>query len=143
MTDDTLVSVTDALRAEEGYSSKPYKDSQGVWTIGIGRNIQRVGISSDEAELMFANDIGRAIKGLDMALPWWKTLDEVRQSALVQMAFQLGLDGVLNFRKMRQALMAFDYETAADEVLNSRWHVQTPKRCERIAKMIRTGCAEV
>lgn len=139
MTAETLATLVDTLRAAEGYRYMPYTDTEGVLTIGIGRAIGRVGISRDEAELMLANDVSRAIKGLDMALPWWSSLDEVRQAALAEMAFQLGVNGVLNFRKMRDALMVHDYDRAADEALNSRWHVQTPKRCERIARMLRTG----
>lgn len=141
MTDATLTALKATIKKAEGYRDKLYLDTVGVQTIGYGRAIGRVGISQDEAELMFANDIGRAIGGLDITLPWWRELDEVRQSALVEMVFQLGANGFMDFRKMRTALFYRDYETAADEILNSRWHVQTPKRCERIAKMIRTGQA--
>lgn len=139
MTDDTLERLKATIKKAEGYSATLYQDTVGVQTIGYGRAIGRVGISRDEGELMFANDVGRVLRGLDMALPWWRGLDEVRQAALCEMTYQLGLNGVMNFRKVRQALSEGDYERAADEALNSRWHVQTPKRCERIAKMLRTG----
>ena len=139
MTDDTLETLKATIKKAEGYSAELYTDTVGVTTIGYGRAIGRVGISRDEAELMFANDVGRVLRGLDMALPWWRTLDEVRQAALCEMAYQLGLNGVMNFRKMRTALREGEYDRAADEALDSKWHAQTPKRCERVARMFRTG----
>ncbi len=56
------------------------------------------------------------------------------------MAFQLGVNGVANFKKMIAALIARDYAAAAREMLDSNWaKVQTPARAQRMAEMMRTG----
>lgn len=139
MTASSLEQLTATIRQAEGLRLKPYTDTVGVLTVGFGRAIGRVGISRDEAEHLLANDIVRVLKGLDLTMPWWRGLDDVRQRALAEMAFQLGLDGLLNFRRMRAALMDGDYERAADEALDSKWAAQTPNRARRVAAMIRTG----
>jgi lysozyme len=117
----------------------PYTDTVGVLTVGYGRAIGRIGISRDEAELLLENDVARAISDLDFAMPWWTGLDEVRQLALTELRFQLGLNGLLDFRKMREALRQKQYGHAADELLDSVVAQQAPNRIKRLAAMLRTG----
>lgn len=127
------------LRRDEGIRLKPYRCTAGRLSIGVGRNLDDVGISPAEAETLLANDIARAAAGLDGALPWWRDLSAGRRRALVNMAFNLGLPGLLNFRGMLGALRAGDFGRAADEALDSLWARQVGARAGRVAALLREG----
>ena len=127
------------LKAHEGKRLHPYIDSTGHITIGYGRNITDVGIFEDEAQLMFENDIKRSIASLQSRLPWWVGLSEVRKMALIDLAFNLGIGGLLGFRKMLDALRDGRYDDAADELLDSKAATQAPARYGKLANMLRSG----
>jgi lysozyme len=132
------MTLIEQLVRDEGLRLKPYKDSVGKLTIGIGRNLDDVGISHDEALMLLQSDIDRASAWVRSTFPWSINLDEVRQAALVNMAFNLGsrVDGFVQFiAKLR----AGDYEGAAHEMLNSLWAKQVGPRADRISQQIRTG----
>lgn len=111
-------------------------------TIGIGRliDIRRGGgISQEEAEYLLANDVRRVKSELSKSLPWFDELDEVRQGALTNAAFQLGTAGLLAFRKSLELIRQGKFTAAHNELLDSVWARQTPARAQRIAKQIQTG----
>lgn len=132
------MTLEDQLLRDEGLRLKPYKDSVGKLTIGVGRNLDDVGISRDEAIHLLDNDIERASAWLRTNLPWSLNLDEVRHAALVNMAFNLGgrLEGFVHFLAKMQA---GDYAGAATEGRNSLWAKQVGDRAERIMRQIETG----
>lgn len=133
----------DLLRAEltrdEGLRLKPYLDSVGKWTIGIGRNLDDVGISRDEAETLLAHDIASAMDQLDRALPWWRDLDEVRQRVLVNMTFNMGIAKLLTFRNTLRLVKAGEYGAASAAMMESLWARQVGPRARRLSEMMRTG----
>jgi lysozyme len=131
--------LTDELVRDEGMRTKPYYCTAGKLTIGVGRNIEDVGITEDEARYLLENDIRRVCAELDQAFPWWRQLSDRRQRALANMAFNLGLGRLLKFRKCLAALEAGDYAEAAAQALNSTWARQVGARASRIAVMIREG----
>lgn len=127
------------LRRDEGVRSHPYMDTVGKLTIGVGRNLDDVGLSDDEIDYLLANDIKRASKGLLKALPWVSSLDPVRRRVLVNMAFNLGVQGLLGFKNTLRMIEHGNYEGAAEGMLNSKWARQVGKRSLRLAKAMRTG----
>lgn len=127
------------LRCDEGVRSKPYKDTVGKTTIGVGRNLDDVGISDTEIDLLLTNDVLRAISALDTALPWVSTLSEPRQRALTNMAFNMGIGGLLGFKNALAKLQTGDFIGAADEFLASRWAAQVGARATRLTELIRVG----
>ncbi len=127
------------LMRDEGCRLKPYTDTVGKVTIGVGRNLDDVGISSAEADMMLNNDIGNVISSLDMALPVWKGLSDARQRALANMCFNLGLHGLLDFKGMLDAIRAGEFDEAAKQCLNSKWATQVGGRAQRIAMLLSTG----
>ena len=133
----------DTLKARlidhEGLLLKPYRDSEGVLTIGIGRNLDHVGITEAEARALCDSDIATAEKGLDALAAWWRTLDETRQQVLCEMAFNLGASRLMGFTKFLAALQRRDYETAGDEMLDSRWATQVGNRAVKLSKAMKTG----
>lgn len=130
--------IGDLIR-DEGIRLKPYRDSVGKLTIGIGRNLDDVGITLHEARHLCDGDISRVFMELDNRLPWWRSLNEKKQRGLANMAFNLGLPRLLRFEKMLNALELGDGPTAADEALDSKWAKQVGDRAERIAKLFRVA----
>lgn len=127
------------LIRDEGQRLKPYRCTAGKLTIGVGRNLDDVGLSADEAAYLLGNDIARVMAELDKALPWWRGLSEVRQRALANMAFNLGVPRLLGFARMLAALQAGQWDEAAKQALASKWAQQVGARSDRIAKMIKEG----
>jgi lysozyme len=127
------------LVRNEGIRLKPYHDSVGKLTIGIGRNLDDVGITNLEAKMLLENDIERVESALRVHLPLYSSLDDVRQRVLMDMAFNMGVEGLLGFHKMLAALAAGDVATAKAEMLNSKWAKQVGIRAIRLAEMIETG----
>lgn len=124
----------DLLR-DEGLRLKPYADSLGIETIGIGRNLRDVGISEEEARHMLDNDIARVVARLDAEFPWWKSRSESTQRALANMAFQLGIGGLEKFKTMLSCLQAGDYNGAKLAAFDSVWARQTPERAVRVVAL--------
>ena len=127
------------LQRDEGLRCEPYRDSVGKLTIGIGRNLDDVGITESEARYLLDNDISRVTRQLDQRLPWWTGLSEPRQRALANMAFNLGIEGLLGFKKMLAAMREGDFHKASDEVLDSKYARQVGQRAGRVSTLIREG----
>lgn len=137
-----MSNITRQLRGDEGTVPHAYQDHLGFWTIGTGRLIdERKGgrLRDSEIDFMLDNDIDDRVKALTEALPWFPTLDEARQGVLVNMAFQLGMAGLLGFETTLAQVEHGDYAGAADSMLRSKWAKQTPARAQRMATQMRTG----
>lgn len=126
------------LKRHEGYRRLVYECSRGVLTVGIGRNLESVGISEKEAEYLLQNDIDEATKRLD-AHDLLEGHDEVRQAVLINMAFNLGINGLLKFRQSLKHWRNKDYESFSDEILKSRWARQVGSRATELSEQARTG----
>lgn len=129
--------ITADLKRDEGLRLKPYYDSVAKLTIGYGRNLDDVGISEIEAEILLDHDIAASRADLDRALPWWRGLPAPQQRGLINMAFNLGLTRLLGFKRMLAALRADDGARAAKEALDSKWAGQVGERAQRIAVLYR------
>ena len=108
------------MRFHEGVKNKVYKDHLGIETIGVGRNLVDRGLSDEEVDYLLGNDITIVENELDNGLSWWRDLDEVRQRALADLAFNMGLPRLHGFVKMLDGLQRRDYHAAADELLDSK-----------------------
>jgi lysozyme len=127
------------LRLHEGERLKPYRCTAGKLTIGVGRNLEDRGITRDESAMLLANDIADMERELQRALPWVARLDEVRARVLVDMAFNLGIVGLLAFKRTLATVEAGDYQQAATMMLDSKWAKQVGGRAERLSRMMATG----
>lgn len=130
------------LEREESRVLHAYQDHLGYWTTGIGRLIDKRrggGISDAEAETLLRNDIARIRAELDRSLPWWRTLDPVRQRALQNMAFQMGVGELAGAHLTMPLIRDGKYAEAAARLRQWKWAKQTPSRAARVIKMIETG----
>ena len=125
------------LEEDEGLRLKPYRDSVGKTTIGVGRNLDDVGISSGEARMLLLTDMTRVCGDLDGALPWWRGLNDDRQRVLANMAFNMGIQGLLGFRWTLSLIQQGRYEDAAHAMLMSKWAGQVGDRAQRLAARMR------
>lgn len=117
------------LMTEEGFRSHPYADTRGIETIGFGTAIGE-GISRAEGELLLRERLGTTWDELGDELP------RIRNSALLDLAYQVGVRGVLEFHDMIAALRRGDCQAARKAALDSLWASQTPDRAHRVAAML-------
>ena len=134
-----LQRLWEQLVHHEGLRLKPYRCSAGKLTIGVGRNLEDVGLTEEEALLLLGNDISRVITELDQNIPAFSSLDEIRKRVLVDMGFNLGINRLMKFRRMLAALEAGDWSQTAVEMMDSRWARQVGSRAERLKLMMETG----
>ena len=126
------------LKRHEGLELMPYKCTSGKTTIGVGRNLEDIGITEEEAELLLLNDIGRVKQEL-VNDQWYMNLDPVRKAVIENMSFNLGYPTLKKFQNMISSISQGDYETASKEMLNSRWSKQVGQRSIELAEQMRTG----
>jgi lysozyme len=144
--------LRDQLVHHEGLRLKPYYDTEGIKTIGVGRNMEanppddelgrRVGpegISEQEAMKLLDNDIDKCARDVERNIQAYKKVSEPRQHVLLDMCFNLGINGLLKFQNMLAALDRGDYARAADEMLDSKWANQVKGRSIRLANMMRNN----
>ena len=139
MTDDFYHNVRAIIKADEGWSPTPYKDTEGILTIGFGTNITR--ITREEGEMLLDIRLKKVIQYDLIALDPEEIapLNESRQIVYISMLYNLGIGRFCGFKKMRQAVKDKDWDKAAEEMLDSKWHRQVGKRAERLADIMRTG----
>lgn len=112
----------------EGLRLKPYRDLGGVLTIGIGRNLEHVGITEEEAYYLLDNDLSRCIRDLSNTYLWFKDLSPMRQRVWVDLMFNLGATKLALFKRAIAAMAEGNYELAAAELKDSQWARQVGKR---------------
>lgn len=127
------------LRRDEGLRLKPYRDSVGKITIGIGRNLDDAGISEQEADFLLANDVKAATVSLEANFPWACGLDDARKGALINMAFNMGIRGLSQFHDFLAKMQAGDFRAAAGAMLDSLWAKQVGPRATRLSIQIESG----
>lgn len=128
------------LIRHEGLRLKPYRCTAGKLTIGIGRNLDDCGISQMEAYELLENDILNCEQQLQTKISdIYNGLDEVRQSVLLNMCFNLGIKGLLEFKNTLSFIGAGDWERAANGMLASKWAKQVGMRAIELSEMMRKG----
>jgi len=133
------MTLYEQLTRDEGMRARMYLDSEGVPTIGIGHNLRDRPISERAIQIIFEDDLADTEADVRMRIPVFATLSEARRGVLLNMAFNLGIGGLLEFRKMLEALRIQDWDRAATEMLDSKWASQVGARATRLAEQMITG----
>jgi lysozyme len=131
--------LVDQLIKHEGMELKVYKDSLGIETIGIGRNLVDRGVTEEEARYLCNNDIEIVERELVQSFPIVSSLNDTRIRVLLDMAFNVGLPRLRGFKRMWAALENNDYGEAAKEMLDSKWARQVKTRAYTLARMMESG----
>lgn len=142
------------LKEHEGFRQKPYQCTSGKWTIGYGYNLESHGFSQVEigtlqkegwtqshAERMLQHEIDLICAAFHR-LPWFAALDDVRKAVVIDMTYNLGIDGFLGFRKTIAALREQDWDAAVHEMRHSKWAKQVPNRCAKLCNIMRSGTVD-
>lgn len=133
------MSLRDDLIRHEGLRLFPYRDSEGLLTIGVGRNIEERGISREEALYLLDNDIREHTSELRARFQVVDTLTEARRDVLINMAFNMGVPRLAGFLRMWAAIEAGDWRKAAAEMLDSEWALQVGDRAIELAHVMQYG----
>lgn len=129
------------LKIDEGCRLTAYRDTVGVWTIGYGHAYVQPGAvwTQAQAEAQLVEDVRKHNAELAERIPWIDDLDPVRRRVLQNMAFNLGINGLLGFRNTLEFVRTGQYERAAAGMLASKWAKQVGQRAVRLAQHMRTG----
>jgi lysozyme len=131
--------LIEQLKIHEGMKLKPYKCTAGKLTIGIGRNLEDVGISMEEANMLLRHDIQEATRQLLHAFPWMGKFNDARISAMINFTFNVGIGTVKKFENTLSYMQSGEWDKAADEMMDSRWARQVGNRAIEVTEQIRTG----
>lgn len=162
----SITNVQDLIRFDEGDRGQPYKDSRGIWTVCVGHNLEanglppgicddapdglpwpdclgfiqrRRGLNATEDAALFQHDL-QSEGGWLLTKPWWANLDDARQAALLDMAFNLGPASMQTFTTFLGLIAAGDWVAAADDLeFKTKVAKELPARYNRLQQMIRTG----
>jgi lysozyme len=134
------------LTLDEGYRTFPYDDQtgkppllKGRLTVGIGHNLTDNGLPDEIVQAIFISDVTNATNDLSQKLPWWTSLDDVRQRVLVDMCFNLGIKELVTFTNLLGFIKSGSYQAAADDMRTTLWYKQVGARGERLARMMESG----
>ena len=129
--------LIERLKINEGFRSKVYKCSLGFDTIGYGFAIKDLELTEKEAEYLLANRVSQKHLHLLDYLDWYKDMPPEVQGVILEMVYQIGFSGFKKFKKAIANMKDKNWKAAAAEMLDSRWHRQTPGRSERLADIVR------
>ena len=132
------------IKKHEGYRDTIYKDSLGFSTIGYGHLVVQtdryekgVTYRKKDLEKVFDTDFNTAKSNANQLIEGLPIHHQAK-CVIIEMVFQLGIGGVSKFKKMWKALKQNDYQTASEEMLDSRWAKQTPKRAEELSNVMKS-----
>lgn len=131
------MSVIDDLKVHEGFSAKPYQCSEGFLTIGYGLNLD-AGITREEAEMLLAHRVKKVHLEL-VTLPFWHKLSEARRDVLINMAYNLGIVGLMKFKVTLGLITEGNYTEASRQMLKSKWAKQVGGRAVWLSNKMREG----
>ena len=135
----TTTDLESTLVRDEGLVKLAYEDSVGKVTIGVGRNLDDLGITEDEAIYLLRNDIDRVKMEVEDRCEWVAGLDEARRNVVYNMVFNMGIVRFLGFKKTINLIAQGDYVGASVEMMDSKWAHQVGVRAIRLSETMASG----
>lgn len=151
LSQEEMTIIQHVLIEDEGLRKMPYVDccgrhwkecnceDKGALTIGIGRNLDDVGLTEGECLALNMNDIERVTKEIENSFYWFQTLSPARRIVVLSMVFNLGMPRFKKFKKTISYIEETNFTAAAKEMTNSLWARQVKNRAKRLAQMMQTG----
>ena len=130
------MTIEQLLIKHENIELLPYYDTTHHITIGVGRNLSTVGITKDESMYLLSNDINRTVKALQSRLSWYDSAPDIVKIVLQDMAFNLGIAGLLDFHTTLSMIQQGKYKDASVEMLLSRWARQVGLRAKEDSDLL-------
>ncbi len=124
---------------DEGFRPSLYKCPRGFSTIGYGFNLDRNDIPKEVADFWLEYNLKKLNEELDLYLPFYKKLNDARKYVLINMAYQMGLHGLLGFREFLENLKNGHYKEASESMKDSRWYRDFTNRANRLVNIMIKG----
>lgn len=134
-----MMEAKELLKRHEGLRLKPYRCTAGRLTIGWGRNLEDKGISRAEADFLFENDWAEAEAGARTLVRNWDDLSENQKGVLVNMVFNMGLEGMRKWENTLRCIEQGDFRGAAGHMRLSLWARQVPARAAELIRIMEEG----
>ena len=131
------MNLLEQIKDHEGFRSTVYQCTEGYDTIGYGFAIKDLELDEDIADLILMRKLSKLQLRIESAFGWFFNSPKEVQDVVVNMCYQMGLSGFSQFKKTIYYLETEQYEEAADEMLDSLWHKQTPSRSQELSDVIR------
>jgi len=131
------MSLLDKIKEHEGFRSSVYQCTQGVDTIGYGFAIKDLELTKEIAEQILIKKIANLESKVRKKFEWYMYLPQEGKDVIVNLCYQLGINGFSKFKKTIYLLETEQYEEASVEMLDSLWAKQTPRRAKELSEVIR------
>ena len=129
--------IINSIKAHEGYEPMVYQCTEGHDTIGVGFKVDDLFLSEKVCDLILEEKLNDLIPRIERKLSWFRYAQDEVKLVIVNMSYQMGLNGVLQFKRALAAMEIKNWEMAADEMLDSLWARQTSRRANELADIIR------
>ena len=136
------------LKIDEGVIYRVYLDHLGLPTFGIGHLITEsdpehglevdTPVSPDRVDEAFETDVETVIEDCERLYIQWEHLPEEVQLIIANMMFNMGYTRLSKFKGMKAGVDSRDWDTAADEMVDSRWYQQVTNRADRLVQRMRS-----
>ena len=125
------------IKDHEGFKSTVYQCTEGYDTIGYGFAVKDLKLSKKVCNIILAEKLAKLQFDINNKFEWFKDSPEIVRNVVTNMCYQMGISGFSKFKKTIYYLETEQYEEAADEMLDSLWHKQTPSRSQELSDVIR------
>ena len=132
------MNLIDDIKKHEGFRARVYQCTEGYDTIGYGFAIKDLELTEHIADQILMKKLSELNLKIIDRFKWYFTSPQKVQDVVVNMCYQMGLSGFSKFKKTIYYLETEQYEEAADEMLDSLWHKQTPNRSKELSDIIRS-----
>ena len=132
------MNLIDEIKKHEGFRARVYKCTEGYDTIGYGFAIKDLELTEHIADQILMKKLSELNLKIIDRFKWYFTSPQKVQDVVVNMCYQMGISGFSKFKKTIYYLETEQYEEAADEMLDSLWHKQTPNRSKELSDIIRS-----
>ena len=130
------MSLIDNIKISEGFRSRPYRCTENHLTIGYRFAIKDLELDEDICDMILERKVAKLVERLEKNLPYLPSLPKDAQDVLIEMAYQMGVSGLLKFKKTLMYVETKDYKDASVEMLDSRWAKQTPNRAKKLSDIM-------
>ena len=129
--------LLNSIRKHEGFRAKVYQDTLGFDTIGYGFAIKDLVLDEDIANIILQRKLEALIRSIEYQFNWYADLPNAVKDVIIEMCYQLGVNGVSKFKKTIEHLKCEEWVLASEEMLDSKWAVQTPNRAKALSDRIK------
>ncbi len=131
-----MIDLIRQLKRHEGHNGKPYKCTSGKTTIGYGHNLDALPLTEEQSERILYDDVARCTYECSVNVQNWNELEYEVQCILINMCHNLGIVGLMRFKKMFKALKGHDRKEASKEIRDSLYYEQVTNRAEELAQIM-------